>query len=55
MYFLNENKLLKHCDKIYVFDEAFVQAVLLKRHHDDELTKHLKTNKIVELFVRKYY
>ena len=50
MYFLNENEFLKHHDKNYVFNKTFVQAIFLKRYHDDELTKHLKTNKIVELF-----
>ena len=55
MYFLNENELLKHHDKIYVFDETFVQAIFSKRYHDDKLTKHFKTDKIVELLARKYY
>ena len=55
LYFLNKNELLKHHDKIYVFDKAFVHVVLLKRYHDDELTKHLKTNKTVKLLTRKYY
>ena len=49
LYFLNKNELLRHHDKIYVFDKAFVHVVLLKRYHDDELTKHLKTNKTVKL------
>ena len=31
LYFLDKNELLKHHDKIYMFDEAFVHAVLLKR------------------------
>ena len=55
MYFLNENEFLKHHDKIYVFNETFVQTILLKRYYDDELTKHLKANKTVELFIHKYY
>ena len=55
MYFLNENEFFKHYDKIYVFNEIFIQAAFLKCYHDDELTKRLKINKIVELFVRKYY
>ena len=54
MYFLNENEFLKHYDKIYVFNKTFVQTILLKRYYD-ELTKHLRTNKIVELFICKYY
>ena len=55
LYFLNKNELLRHHNKIYVFDETFVHAVLLKRYHDDELTKHFETNKTVELLARKYY
>ena len=55
LYFLNKNELLRHHDKIYVFDETFVHAVLLKRYHDDELTKHLKADKTIELLARKYY
>ena len=31
LYFLDKNELLRHHDKIYMFDEAFVHAVLLKR------------------------
>ena len=54
MYFLDENKFLKHYDKSYMFDKTFIQAVFLKRYHDDKLTKHLKTDKTVELLVRKY-
>ena len=46
---------MRHHDKIYVSDETFVHAVLLKRYHDDELTKHFETNKTVELLARKYY
>ena len=55
LYFLNKNELLKCHDKIYVFDETFFHAVLLKRYHDDELTKHFKADKTVELLARKYY
>ena len=55
LYFLNKNGLLRHHDKIYVFNETFVHVVLLKRYYDDKLTKHLKTNKTVELLARKYY
>ena len=55
LYFLDKNEFLRHHDKIYVFNKTFVHAVLLKRYYDDELTKHLKTNKTVELFARKYY
>ena len=55
LYFLNKNELLKYHHKIYVFDEASIHAVLLKRYHDDELTKHLKANKTVELLAHKYY
>ena len=55
LYFLNKNELLKHHDKIYMFNEIFVYAVLLKRYYDDKLTKYLKANKTIELFARKYY
>ena len=55
LYFLDKNELLRHHDKIYVFDEAFVYTVLLKRYHDDELTKHFKADKTIELLARKYY
>ena len=55
LYFLNKNEHLKHHHKIYMFNKTFVHAVLLKRYYDDELTKHLKTNKTVELLARKYY
>ena len=50
-----KTNFLQYHDKIYVFDEVFVQAVLLKLYDDDKLTKHFKTNKTVKLFVRKYY
>ena len=38
LYFLNKNELLRHHNKIYIFDETFVHVVLLKRYHDNELT-----------------
>ena len=55
LYFLDKNEFLRHHDKIYVFNEAFVHVVLLKRYHDDELTKHFKTNKTIKLLAHKYY
>ena len=55
MYFLNENEFLKYYDKIYVFDEIFVYTIFLKRYHDDKLTKHLKTNKTIKMFICQYY
>ena len=55
LYFLNKNEFLRHHNKIYVFDKTFVHVVLLKRYHDDELTKHLKANKTIKLLARKYY
>ena len=55
LYFLDKNELLRHYDKIYMFVKAFIHAVLLKRYHDDELTKHLKVNTTVELLARRYY
>ena len=55
MYFLDENELLRYHDKTYVFDKASVQAAFLKRYYDDGLTKHLKADKTVKLFARKYY
>ena len=55
MYFLNENEFLKHHDKIYMFDETFIQTIFSTRYRDDKLIKHLKINKTVKLFVCKYY
>ena len=55
LYFLDKNELLKHHDKMYVFNKIFVHVVLLKRYFNDELTKHLKANETVKLLARKYY
>ena len=53
MYFLDKNELLKHYDKIFVFDKTSVQTAFLKRYHVEKLIKYLKTNKTIELLVRK--
>jgi hypothetical protein len=53
-YTLN-NEFLKFRDRYYVFDEKFLRAELLKRHHDDVLIDHLNVDKTFELLNRKYY
>ena len=42
-------------ERIYVSIKTFVWTELLRRHHDDELTKHFEIKKTLKLFVRKYH
>ena len=47
--------MLRYNEKLYVFKDAAIREELLKKHHDDVLTKHFDAEKTKELLSRKYY
>jgi len=51
----NMTELLWYDKRLYIPSEASVQAELLKRHHDNELTRHFSIEQTLELVSRKYY
>ncbi len=48
-------ELLWYEKRLYIPSKALVQTELLKRHHDDELTKHFSIERTLELVSCKYY
>jgi len=51
----NMTELLWYNERLYIPPEASVQAELLKRHHDNELTEHFSIKRTLELVSHKYY
>ena len=52
---LNSNNILRYWHAIYVFNEANLKIEILKRCHDDFLTRHFEIEKIVDFIQRKFY
>ena len=52
---LNSNNILRYWHAIYVFNERNLKVEILKRCHDDFLTKHFEIEKIVDFIQRKFY
>ena len=46
---LNSNNILRYWHAIYVLNETNLKIEILKRYHDDSLTKHFEIEKIVDL------
>ena len=40
---------------LYVPEETFVREELLRRYHDNPLTRHFDIDKTLKLMTRKYY
>ena len=40
---------------LYVPEETFVREELLRRHHNDPLTRYFDVDKTLKLMTRKYY
>ncbi len=51
----NSTELLCYEERLYISSEAFIQAELLKRHHNDELTEHFSIEWTLKLVSHKYY
>ena len=49
------NDVLLYHEQIYVFQDEVFRLELLKRHHNDLLTKHFEFEKTNELLSQKYY
>ncbi len=48
-------ELLQYEKRLYIPPEVSVQTELLKRHYDDELTRHFSIEQTLELVSCKYY
>ena len=55
IFVFDDNKLLRYHDRAYISLEAILWQKLLKRHHDDSLTKHFEVEKTQHLLAQKYY
>ena len=51
----DSKSLLFHGEQVYVLEEEFIRAELLKRHHDNVLAGHFEVERTLELVGRKYY
>jgi len=47
--------MIAYNESLYVSEDFSVKEELLKRHHNDSLTKHFDADKISELLDCKYY
>ncbi len=52
---LNSQEMIEYNELLYVSEDFSVREKLLKRHHDDSLTRHFDADKISELLNCKYY
>ncbi len=52
---LNSQEMIEYNESLYVSEDLSVREELLKRHHDDSLTRHFDADKISKLLNRKYY
>ena len=48
-------KLVRHNERLYVFENAAVRKKLINKNYDDFLIDHFDFDKIFELLQRKYY
>ena len=51
----DSQELLRYKNILYVPEETSVREELLRRHHDDPLTRHFDVDKTLKLITRKYY
>ena len=54
-WIINDENLVKRNECLYVLDDAVVKEKLIKKHHDDSLSEHFETQKILNLIQRKYF
>ena len=40
---INDESLIKHNEYFYVLNDAIVKEKIIKKHHDDSLSKHFET------------
>ena len=47
---INFEDLIKHENKLYVFENSIIKEKLICKNHDDSLTEHFNTKKTLKLF-----
>ena len=52
---INFENLIKHENKLFVFENSTIRKKLICRNHDDSLTEHFDAEKTLKLFQKKYY
>ena len=52
---INDENLVKCIKYFYIFDDAVVKEKLIKKHHDNSLSEHFETQKILNLIQKKYF
>ena len=48
-WIINDENLVKRNECLYVLDDAIVKKKLIRKHHDDSLSRHFETQKILNL------
>ena len=48
-WIINDENLVKRNECLYVLDDAIVKEKLIRKHHDDSLSEHFKTQKTLNL------
>ena len=49
-WIINFENLIKHENKLYVFEDSVIKEKLICRNHDDSLTEHFDAKKTLKLF-----
>ena len=54
-WIIDDEDFVKRNECLYIFDDAGVREKLIRKHHDDSLSKHFEAQKILNLIQRKYF
>ena len=54
-WIINDENLVKRNECFYVLNDAVVRKKIIKKHYNDLLSKHFKTQKTLNLIQRKYH
>ena len=52
---MNKKNVFRYFYVVYIFEETFFRFAVLHFHHDDLLTKHYESKKILTFLKRKFY
>ena len=54
-WIINDENFVKHNEYFYVLNSAVVKKKIIKKYHDDSLSKHFEIQKILNLIQKKYH
>ena len=54
-YFIDNKNLVRCNECLYILDDAAVKKKLIKKYHDNSLSRHFEIQKILNLIQRKYF